>query len=170
MKKLFIVSISLITLGNLNGQVEQQSLPGAEEISNRRTSFNLDEIKVNVSEEHSKDIKLDDVLTLRMKYPSMQEFIKNNFNNNESVSVNDTFEMISACVEQIYSEEESWNASDTTKKELNEFLEQLTTNQFKEIEKFFETMPKLSYTIKLKNPNTDVESEVVLEGLTSFFA
>ena len=133
-------------------------------------SINLDEIKVNVSEEHSKDIKLDGVLTLRMKYPSMQEFIKNNFNNNESVSVDDTFEMISACVEQIYSEEESWNASDTTKKELNEFLEQLTTNQFKEIEKFFETMPKLSYTIKLKNPNTNVESEVVLEGLTSFFA
>ena len=133
-------------------------------------SINLDEIKVNVDENHSKDIKLDDVLTLRMKYPSMQEFIKNNFNNNESVSVDDTFEMISACVEQIYSEEESWNSSDTTKKELNEFLEQLTTNQFKEIEKFFDTMPKLSYTIKLKNPNTDVESEVVLEGLTSFFA
>jgi hypothetical protein len=84
--------------------------------------------------------------------------------------VNDTFEMISACVEQIYSEEESWNASDTTKKELNEFLEQLTTNQFKEIEKFFDTMPKLSHTIKLKNPNTGEESEVVLEGLNSFFA
>jgi hypothetical protein len=133
-------------------------------------SINLDEIKVNVDENHSRDIKLDDVLSLRMKYPSLKEFVKNNFDNTESASVNDTFEMISACVEQIYSEEESWNASDTTKKELNEFLEQLTTNQFKEIEKFFDTMPKLSHTIKLKNPNTGEESEVVLEGLNSFFA
>ena len=133
-------------------------------------SINLDEIKVTVDENHSRDIKLDDVLSLRMKYPSLQEFVKNNFDNTESASVNDTFEMISACVEQIYSEEESWNASDTTKKELNEFLEQLTTNQFKEIEKFFDTMPKLSHTIKLKNPNTGEVSEVVLEGLNSFFA
>jgi hypothetical protein len=133
-------------------------------------SINLDEIKVNVDENHSRDIKLDDVLSLHMKYPSLKEFVKNNFDNTESASVNDTFEMISACVEQIYSEEESWNASDTTKKELNEFLEQLTTNQFKEIEKFFDTMPKLSHTIKLKNPNTGEESEVVLEGLNSFFA
>jgi hypothetical protein len=133
-------------------------------------SINLDEIKVNVDKNHSRDIKLDDVLSLRMKYPSLKEFVKNNFDNTESASVNDTFEMISACVEQIYSEEESWNASDTTKKELNEFLEQLTTNQFKEIEKFFDTMPKLSHTIKLKNPNTGEESEVVLEGLNSFFA
>jgi hypothetical protein len=133
-------------------------------------SINLDEIKVNVGEEHSKDIKLDDTLTLRMKYPSMQEFIKTNFNNTQSISVDDTFEMISSCIDQIFSEEESWVAADSTKKELDEFLEQLTTNQFKAIEKFFETMPKLSYVIKVKNPNTEVESEVVLEGLTSFFA
>jgi uncharacterized protein with NRDE domain len=78
--------------------------------------------------------------------------------------------MITSCVEQIYNEEESWAASDVTKKELNEFLEQLTSSQFKEIERFFETMPKLSHTINIKNPNTGVESEVVLEGLTSFFA
>jgi hypothetical protein len=78
--------------------------------------------------------------------------------------------MISSCIDQIFSEEESWVAADSTKKELDEFLEQLTTNQFKAIEKFFETMPKLSYVIKVKNPNTEVESEVVLEGLTSFFA
>jgi len=133
-------------------------------------SINLDDIKVNVSDDHSRDIKLDDVLTLRMKYPSMQEFIKNNFGNNSIISVDDTFDMIVSCIEQIYSEEESWASSDSTKKELNEFVEQLTTNQFKEIEKFFDTMPKLSHIIKIKNPNTEVESEVVLEGLTSFFA
>jgi hypothetical protein len=133
-------------------------------------SINLDEIKVQVKSDHSRDIKLDDSLTLRMKYPSMEEFIKSNFSNESEVSVEDTFGMITSCVEQIYNEEESWAASDVTKKELNEFLEQLTSSQFKEIERFFETMPKLSHTINIKNPNTGVESEVVLEGLTSFFA
>lgn len=133
-------------------------------------SINLDEIKVQVSESHSRDIRLDDTLSLRMKYPSMEEFIKNNFNENGQISVDDTFDMISSCIEQIYSEEESWSASDSTKKELIEFLEGLSSKQFKDIEKFFETMPKLSHTIKVKNPNTGVESEVVLEGLTSFFA
>jgi hypothetical protein len=133
-------------------------------------SINLDEIKVQIKSDHSRDIKLDDSLTLRMKYPSMEEFIKSNFSNESEVSVEDTFGMITSCVEQIYNEEESWAASDVTKKELNEFLEQLTSSQFKEIERFFETMPKLSHTINIKNPNTGVESEVVLEGLTSFFA
>jgi len=107
---------------------------------------------------------------MRMKYPSMQEFIKNNFANEMDVSVDDTFDMISSCIEQIYSEEESWTAADVTKKEMNEFLEQLSSKQFKDIERFFETMPKLSHTLKIKNPNTGVESEVILEGLTSFFA
>ena len=133
-------------------------------------SINLDEIKVVVKPEHTTDIKLDDSLILRMKYPSMSEFVKNNFSNEGGMSVDDTFTMISSCIEQIYNEEESWAAADSTKKELTEFLEQLTSQQFKEVEKFFETMPKLSHTVKIKNPNTEVESEVVLEGLSSFFA
>ena len=133
-------------------------------------SINLDEIKVNVKPEHTTDIKLDDSLILRMKYPSMSEFVKNNFSNEGGMSVDDTFTMISSCIEQIYNEEESWAAADSTKKELTEFLEQLTSQQFKEVEKFFETMPKLSHTVKIKNPNTEIESEVVLEGLSSFFA
>lgn len=132
-------------------------------------SINLDEIIIAHNPEHNRDIQLDDTLTMRMKYPSMSEFIKNNFTD-EKVSVDDTFDMICSCIEQVYSEEESWSASDVTKKELAEFLEQLTPNQFKEIEKFFETMPKLSHTLTVKNPNTGVESEVALEGLTSFFA
>lgn len=133
-------------------------------------SINLDEIKVEVSDEHSRDIKLDDTLTMRMKYPSMLEFIKSNFSNTADVSVDDTFDLICSCIEQVYSEEESWNASDFSNKDLVQFLEQLTSNQFKEIEKFFETMPKLSHTVNLKNPNTNVESTVILEGLSSFFA
>jgi len=132
-------------------------------------SINLDEINVEVDPKHSRDIKLDDTLTLRMRYPSMTEFIKNNFDSGDGVSVDDTFDLIISCIEQIYSEEESWTASDSTKKELLEFVEQLSSKQFKEIEKFFETMPKLSHTIKIKNPKTGVESEVVLEGLSAFF-
>ena len=134
------------------------------------TSISLDEINVEVDPKHSRDIKLDDSLTLRMRYPSMTEFIKNNFDSGESVSVDDTFDLIVSCIDQIYSEEESWAAGDSSKKELLEFVEQLSSKQFKEVEKFFDTMPKLSHTIKIKNPNTKVESEVVLEGLSAFFA
>jgi len=133
-------------------------------------SINLDDIKISVNEEHSRDIKLDSNLTLRMKYPSMKEFIKTNFGNDFNMSVDDTFDLIMSCVEQVYNEEESWSASDCTAKELSEFIDQLSSKQFKEVEKFFATMPKLSHTLKVKNPNTGVESEVLQEDLSSFFA
>jgi len=132
-------------------------------------AINLDDIKVQTGENHSRDIKLDNDLILRMKYPSMEEFVKNNFST-EELNLDGTFDLISSCIEQVYSEEESWSASDCTKKELREFLEQLSSKQFKEIETFFETMPKLSHTIKVMNPNTKVESDIVLEGLNAFFA
>jgi hypothetical protein len=132
------------------------------------TVINLDDIKVQKGEGHTRDIKLDEDLVLRMKYPSLNEFIKTNFGG-EEITVDNTFDLIASCVEQVYSEEESWSASDCTKKELREFLEQLSSRQFKEIETFFETMPKLSHTIKVNNPKTGVDSEVVLEGLTAFF-
>ena len=133
------------------------------------TLINLDDIQVQVDENHSRDINLDNSLILRMKYPSMDEFIKSNFATSGDLGVSETFDLIASCIEQVYSEEESWSASDCTKKELLEFVDQLTSQQFKEVEKFFETMPKLSHKIKVKNPNTGVESEVVLEGLSSFF-
>jgi len=132
------------------------------------TVINLDDIKIQKGDNHSRDIRLDDDLVLRMKYPSLNEFIKNNFSG-EEVTVDNTFDLIASCVEQVYSEEESWSASDCTKKELMQFLEQLSSKQFKEIETFFETMPKLSHTVKVKNPKTGVENEIVLEGLTAFF-
>ena len=128
----------------------------------------VDEIKVIKPKGHTTDVVIDDKMTMRMKYPSMGEFIKSNFN--VDMKVNDTFDLVCSCIEQVYSEEESWSASDCTKKEMNEFLEQLNTTQFQKIEKFFETMPKLSHTIKVLNPNTKVQSDVVLEGLTAFFA
>ena len=132
------------------------------------TVINLDEIKVQKGKNHTRDIKLDDELILRMKYPSLEEFIKNNFSG-EEVTVDNTFDLIASCVEQVYSEEESWSAADCTKKELTQFLEQLSSKQFKEIENFFDTMPKLSHTVTVTNPKTGVESDIVLEGLTAFF-
>jgi len=133
------------------------------------TLINIDNIKIIRDENHNTDIKLDDVFTLRMKYPSLNEFIKSNFNPAGDMGVDDTFDLIGSCIDQVYSDEESWTSSECTKKELTEFVEQLNSSQFKEIEKFFETMPKLSHTVKVINPNTKVESEIVLEGLQNFF-
>ena len=81
-----------------------------------------------------------------------------------------SFELIASCIDKIYTEEEVWASADCTKKEIKEFVESMNSTQFKDIEKFFETMPKLSHSITVTNPNTKVESVVVLEGLSSFFA
>ena len=132
-------------------------------------SINIDSIKVQKDDDHSIDIKLDDVYTLRMKYPSLTEFIKNKFSALEDMSVDDTFDLIASCIDQVYSEEESWASEECTKKELTTFVESLNSNQFKKVEKFFETMPKLSQTVKVTNPNTNVESEIKIEGLQNFF-
>ena len=106
---------------------------------------------------------------MEMKYPSLSEFIKNNFDFGGDATMDQSFDLIASCVDKIYNEEEVWESNDCTKKEMNEFLEQMNSSQFKEIETFFETMPKLSHTVKMKNPKTKVESTVVLEGLSSFF-
>lgn len=133
-------------------------------------NINLDDIQVQKNDDHSNKIKLDDTLMMEMKYPSLEQFIKNNFDFSDKNAMDQSFDMIVSCVDKIYSEDEVWSTADVTKKELNEFLESMNSSQFKDIEKFFETMPKLSHTIKIKNPKTKVESEVVLEGLASFFA
>ena len=130
----------------------------------------LDDIQVQKNDEHTNKIKLNDTLMMEMKYPSLDEFIKNNFDFNDENSMDQSFNLIASCVSNIFSEDEVWAAEDCTKKELKEFLEQMNSAQFKDIEKFFETMPKLSHKIKITNPKTKVESEVVLEGLASFFA
>jgi hypothetical protein len=107
---------------------------------------------------------------MEMKYPSLDQFIKNNFDFADNSAMDQSFELIASCIDKIYTEDDVWVAADCTKKEVNEFLESMNSSQFKDIEKFFETMPKLSHTVKVTNPNTKVESEVVLEGLASFFA
>jgi hypothetical protein len=132
--------------------------------------INVDDIQVQKNPEHINKIKLDDSIMMEMKYPSLEQFIKSNFDLSANSTMDQSFELIGSCIDKIYTEDEVWVAADVTKKELMDFLDQMNTNQFKEIEKFFETMPKLSHKIKVKNPKTEVENEVVLEGLSSFFA
>tara|TARA_S200002703_G_scaffold154786_1_gene158142 strand:- start:441 stop:1163 length:723 start_codon:yes stop_codon:yes gene_type:complete len=134
-------------------------------------SINIDSIKVQKTRGHKNIIKLDDNLSMKLRYPSLEQFVENNFETGQVVSeVGQSLSMITSCIDMIYNEEETWEAADCSKKELDEFVEQMNTKQFKQIEKFFTTMPKLSHTITVKNPNTGVESEVVLEGLASFFS
>ena len=130
----------------------------------------LDDIQVQKDENHTNKIKVDSSIMMEMKYPSLDQFIKNNFDFNNKNMMDQSFDLIATCIDKIYTEEEVWAAADCTKKEMKDFLEQMNSNQFKEIEKFFETMPKLSHSISVTNPETKVKSEVVLEGLASFFA
>ena len=130
----------------------------------------IDDIKVVETEDHTNKIKVDDDLMMEMKYPSLDQFIKSNFDFNEDNNMERSFDLIANCIDKIYNEEEVWSTADCTKKEVVGFLEQMNSAQFKEIEKFFETMPKLSHTVELTNPKTKKKSTVVLEGLSSFFA
>lgn len=135
----------------------------------------IDEIQVQKNPEHSKDIKLDDSLVLRMKYPSLTQFIKDNFNLgvdvniDKSATVDTSFDIVTSCMDMVFNQEDTWSASDCTKKELVEFIDNLNNQQFKQIDTFFQTMPKLSHTFTVINPKTEKENEITLEGLTSFF-
>ena len=131
----------------------------------------VDEIKVIKPKGHTTDIVLDDNMTLRMKYPSLTQFIENNFSINDASEsiVNKTFKVVADCMDTVYTEEDAWEAKDYTPSERLEFIEQLNSKQYKKVEKFFETMPKLSHTIEVVNPNTKKKSSVVLEGLADFF-
>ena len=131
--------------------------------------IDLDSIQVEKDDDHTNQIKLDDDLMMEMKYPSLEQFIKNNFDFQEGNQMDQSFELIATCIDKIYNEDEVWATADCTKKEVKDFLESMNSSQFKEIEKFFESMPKLKHTIEVTNPNTKVKSEVVLEGLASFF-
>lgn len=134
-------------------------------------TIDIDRIKVQKTRGHKNTIKLDDQLSMKLRYPSLNQFVENNFEvSDQSSDIGQSLSMISSCIDMVYNDEESWQASEYTQKELDEFVGQLNTKQFKEIEKFFATMPKLSHKVMVKNPNTGVESEVILEGLASFFS
>ena len=130
----------------------------------------IDEIKVTKSDDHSQDIELSDGYTVRMKYPSLSQFIENNFSEVDSDDlVEKSFDMVASTIDMVYNDEEMFSAAECTKKELKDWVETLTSAQFQKIEKFFETMPKLTHTLKVVNPNTKKENTVVLEGLSDFF-
>ena len=132
----------------------------------------VDEIKVTKSRGHTKDIKLDDTMTLRMKYPSLSQFISNNFDTDDEAKsmVDKTFNVVADCIDVIYTGEDAWDAKDYTPDERLDFVNQLNSKQYKAVEKFFATMPKLSHKIEVVNPNTKEKGSVVLEGLADFFA
>jgi len=134
-----------------------------------KAEINLDDIQVEKTEGHTNKIKIDNEIMMEMKYPSLDEFIKNNFDMSGGSDMDQSFELIASCIDKIYTADEVWTAADCTKKEIREFLEQMNSSQFKEIENFYTTMPKLSHTLEITNPKTKVTSEVVLEGLASFF-
>jgi len=132
-------------------------------------TINIDEIEVEKDKNHTTKFAIDENLMIEMKYPSLDQFIKSNFDFSGGNQMEQSFELISTCVDKIFNEEEVWVAADFSKKELMDFIESMNSTQFKKIESFFETMPKLKHEIKVKNPETGKSSLVVLEGLSSFF-
>ena len=108
-----------------------------DEKTSVEVSIDLDSIKVKKDKSHTNTIKLDDNLSLKLKYPSMKQFIESNFEAGVE-SVSNTMDVVISSIDMIYNEEESWNASESTKKELEDFIDQLNTKQFKLIENFFE--------------------------------
>ena len=126
----------------------------------------LEQVKVTIPDSHTNEIKLDSNVGLRMKYPSLDVFVEQNMS--EEPGLEDIFELAASCIEQVFDAEEVYDSF--SKKEALEFLEELNSEQFAKIQGFFETMPKLSHTLTIKNPKTGVESDVLLEGLASFVA
>ena len=151
-------------------EVEVNLVAPDDGVTNVTVTIDLEEIQVQTNENHTNKIKLDDTLMMEMKYPSLEQFISNNFDFEDKTDINQSFELIASCIDKIYNEEDVWSTEDCTKKEVIDFLEQMNSTQFKDIEVFFDTMPKLSHTIEITNPNTKVKSTIVLEGLSSFFA
>jgi len=131
--------------------------------------IDLSEIEVQVEEGHTNKIELTDEMGVIMKYPTIDSFSVNNITD---ITTDNMLEVIATCIAQIYDKkgEEVYDSKDSTQKELIEFVEQLNTKQFQDMQKFFDTMPALKHTITVKNPKTKKESKVTLTGLSDFFA
>ena len=129
---------------------------------------NLDEVVVVIPKDHTNIIKLDETITLTMKYPSLDVFVKNNLTDNPGID--DVFKLAADCTDTIADGDELHEAKDYKKAELVAFFEGMNSGQFQDVQKFFETMPKLQKEIEVFNPKTEVKSTVMLEGLASFFA
>jgi len=130
--------------------------------------INLTEVKVQVEEGHTNKIELDDGMGIIMTYPTIDTFANNDI---QTVTAANMLDVVSTCILQIYEKdgEKVYEAKDQTKKEISEFIESLQTKHFQKLQNFFNTMPKLKHTIKIKNPKTKKESEMILNGLNDFF-
>ena len=130
---------------------------------------NLSEVAVQVDEGHSNKIELTDEMGLVMTYPTIDSFAKTGVTD---ITASNMLEVISSCIAQIYDKggEEVFEAKDQTQEELTEFIEQLNTQQFLDLQKFFDTMPKLKHMVEIENPKTKVKTKVALQGLNDFFA
>ena len=140
-----------------------------DEVTEVEVSVNVEDVKIQKSDNHDSVIQLTDQVAIVMKYPSMEMFVKNNITGENQQKVDTIFDMTIDCISQVVEGEDVLEAKSFSKKEMLEFVETFDTQQFQKIQDFFETMPKLSHTIKVLNPKTNVESEVVIEGLSSFF-
>tara|TARA_B100000767_G_scaffold52669_1_gene48139 strand:- start:21 stop:629 length:609 start_codon:yes stop_codon:yes gene_type:complete len=131
--------------------------------------LNLTEVKVQVGEDHTNKIELDNGMGMIMTYPTIDSFRSSGI---RDINASNMLEVISGCIAQIYEKngEKTYDPKDQTQKELTEFVEQLNTKQFKQVQKFFETMPKLKHEITIKNPKTKKENKITLTGLNDFFA
>lgn len=154
---------------SIGEEVEVNILCPDDKASVVTVSIKIDDIGVVKNDNNSKRIKIDDTLMMEMKYPSLDQFVKSNFDSELSDNMESSIELISSCVDKIFSEEEVWAADDCTENEIVEFLEQMNSSNFKDIEQFFLTMPKLEHVVDITNPNTGVESTIKLSGLSSFF-
>ena len=130
--------------------------------------LDLNEVKVQVGDDHTNKIELTDDMGIIMTYPSIDSFADSGI---QDINASNMIDVIGTCILQIYEQkgEKIYEAKDQTKKELTEFIEQLNTKQFQDVQKFFDTMPRLKHTIKIKNPKTKKTSEVTLSGLNDFF-
>ena len=126
--------------------------------------FMVDDVKVNFPKGHTNVIKLNDELTVEMKYPDLEYFTKINFVGEEP----DPYQLVAKCIKRVYVGEEDFTADSV--EESAKWVESLTSAQFDMIQAFFETMPSLRHVLKVKNPKTKKVNEVVLEGLSDFFA
>lgn len=131
--------------------------------------IDLSAVEVVTDPQHNKKIELTDSVGIVMKYPSLDTFVKMNITGTGN-EIDQVFDLAADCIDNIYDENQVYDGKDTSRKEKVEFLEQLNSEQFQKVQKFFETMPKLQKKIMVSNPKTGVESEVTLEGLASFFA
>ena len=171
--KLDVENLALFDIEYLFLQIRARSI--SEEIEMKVTcaddgettvdvKFMVDDVKVNFPKGHSNIIKLDDDLTIEMKYPDLEYFTQVNFVGGEP----DPYELVAKCIKRVYVGEDDYTPDSVD--ESRKWLEGLTNQQFDKIQVFFETMPSLRHVLKVKNPKTKVSNEVVLEGLSDFFA